>query len=171
MLGNDIFVAFKNKKTALTIAKIAITSGYNVSAVLLSASDLKKTISYYDGGIIICGCHFNDDNINSLIDAIPPQFKVIVVGSVEQLGFCDSQQVFKLAVPLNKADLICYIDMFANSTANSRRTDEEQRIISKAKRFLISHYHMTEPQAHHYLEKKSMDTGLSIVAIARKIVD
>jgi response regulator NasT len=174
MVGNDIFIAFANKKTAMTIAKIILSESFDVSSVVLTANDLKKKISYYDGGIIVCGCRFTDDNINNMIEEIPESFKIILLGTPEQLQYCYDSRLFKLAVPLNKADLVSYLGMLVNKQPRRKgaeqRTQEERMLINKAKRFLISRYQMTEPQAHRYLEKKSMDTGRPLVEIAKSIV-
>ena len=47
---------------------------------------------------------------------------------------------------------------------------EEMRIVNKAKWMLIDHAHMTEPDAHRFIEKKSMDDRLSKRAVAEKII-
>ncbi len=47
----------------------------------------------------------------------------------------------------------------------------EEKIIKRAKSFLIDVYSMTESQAYRYMQKKSMDTGRKLVDIARIILD
>ncbi len=46
----------------------------------------------------------------------------------------------------------------------------EIRIINRAKCLLISELHMTEPQAHRYIEKQAMDTCVSKRVIAEGII-
>ena len=48
---------------------------------------------------------------------------------------------------------------------------EEQRIIDRAKFYLIEKKQMTEDEAHRYIGKQSMDSGISRRRIAERILD
>lgn len=173
MIGNDVFVAFPNKNTALAVAKTAMSAGFNVACAVLSANALRQKLGYYDGGIVICGCRFSDANINELLQDIPETFGIILIGTPDMLNNCDCERAVKLAVPINTAQLVCYMDMLRPEPSNAHRSrsPEDRAIIDKAKRFLINHYNMTEPQAHKYLEKKSMETGRTLAETAKRILN
>ncbi len=173
MLGNDVFIAFSNKKTSLSIAKTAISSGFNAVCAVLTAGGLKQHLGFYGSGIVICGCQFSDENINELLDEIPEGFNIILIGTPAQLAYCDSERAVKLAVPINTGELICYMDMLRSELPESsrKRSDGDRMLIDKAKKFLIMHYNMTEPQAHRFLEKKSMETGRTMAETAKKILN
>ena len=173
MINNDVFIAFSSKKTALSVARIAVSAGFNAAAAVLTAGALKQKLSYYEGGLVICGCEFSDENINELVQEIPEGFNIIVIGTPDKLAYCDSSRVTKLAVPINSGELICYMDMLRPEpqSAHSRRSAQDRAIIDKAKTLLIRHYNMTEPQAHRFIEKKSMETGKTMAEIARKILN
>lgn len=47
---------------------------------------------------------------------------------------------------------------------------EEIRVINRAKMLLISELKMTEPEAHHHIEKQAMDKGISKRAEAEQII-
>ncbi len=53
----------------------------------------------------------------------------------------------------------------------SERVLEERKVIDRAKGRLMDALHMTEKQAHYYIQKKSMDMGRRIVDVAREILD
>ena len=46
----------------------------------------------------------------------------------------------------------------------------EVRIVDRAKCILIQHLEMTERQAHHYIEKQSMDLRQSRIVTAQNIL-
>lgn len=48
---------------------------------------------------------------------------------------------------------------------------EEMRLVNKAKWMLIDHAHMTEPEAHKFIEKKSMDDRMPKRQVAEKIIN
>lgn len=51
------------------------------------------------------------------------------------------------------------------------RTLEERKVIDRAKGRLMDTLHMSEKDAHHFIQKKSMDSGRRIVDVAREILD
>ena len=51
------------------------------------------------------------------------------------------------------------------------RTLEERKVIDRAKGRLMDALHLTEAQAHHHIQKKSMDTGRRIADVAREILE
>ena len=50
------------------------------------------------------------------------------------------------------------------------RTGQEQKLIGKAKEVLMSRNHMTEEQAHKYIQKCSMDSGTNLVETAQMVL-
>ena len=172
MLGNDVFIAFSSKKTIAALIKVARSGGFNIAGAALNAAELKQKISYYESGIIICGCRFSDEDVNNLIEDIPESFGIMVIGKAEQLSYCYAKNAVKLAVPINSSDILAYLEMLRPEipARRSARTPQEQAIIDKAKRRLIELFKMTEPQAHRYIEKTAMNTGKTIVETAIKII-
>ncbi|MFR8010737.1 MAG: ANTAR domain-containing response regulator [Clostridia bacterium] len=47
---------------------------------------------------------------------------------------------------------------------------EEIRLVNRAKLLLIEHLKMSEPEAHHYIEKRAMDTCVKRRTIAENII-
>lgn len=50
-------------------------------------------------------------------------------------------------------------------------TLEERKVIDRAKGRLMDALHYTEAEAHHYIQKKSMDSGRRIAEVARELLD
>lgn len=177
MRNNNIIVAFGNEKTADTVVRMLSIGGIGVSVECTSAAEVRKQMSYFGSGILICGYNMRDSSVISLIDDIPDSFSVILIGNYSQINMCESERVFKLAVPLSKADLIYSVTMLMNMESKYRtsaapvRAESEKALIEEAKRLLIDKYNMNEEQAHRYMQKKSMNTGTKLVEIARIILN
>ena len=64
------------------------------------------------------------------------------------------------------------IDLNVSKSASikSQRSDEEKEIILKAKALLMEKRSMTEPEAHRYMQKRSMDSGFKLISTARLIL-
>lgn len=174
IMNNNIFIAFDNRKTAASIAKILIANGNNVVAISKSSTELMNSLHYYSGGIIITGCVFDGIRNENIIDDIPEDFNLIVLGSKVQIDDFPEGRAFKLSMPLQKNDLICSVEMLMTMDTKYKpvhKNLDDEKIITRAKNLLIDMYSMSEAQAHRYIQKKSMDTGRKLVDIARIILE
>ena len=50
------------------------------------------------------------------------------------------------------------------------RSDADRKLIEDAKALLIARNHMTEEEAHRYLQKSSMDSGTNLVETAQMLL-
>ena len=50
------------------------------------------------------------------------------------------------------------------------RSDADKQVINKAKEILMDKHHMTEPEAHKYLQKCSMESGCNMVEAAEMVL-
>ena len=89
------------------------------------------------------------------------------------------EDVVCLGLPLKVHDLISTLEMMMESLVRRRRKQrlkplersrEEQELIKQAKELLMDRNHMTETDAHRYLQKCSMDSGTNMVETAQMIL-
>ena len=173
-MNDNVFIAFDSKKTAVTITKMLIENGNNVTAVFKSLGELIGALDYYRGGVLITGCSFDGVDADRIAEDVPDNFNIIVIGSRVHLEAVRNERVFKLASPLTKKDIICSVDMLGAVESGRRayyRSGKEEDIIFKAKCTLMDMYSMSEEEAYRYIQKKSMDTGLKKAEIAKIILE
>ncbi len=58
-----------------------------------------------------------------------------------------------------------------NNNKPVRRCPEDEALLSRAKQLLMDRRGMTEEQAHRFLQKQSMDSGMKMVDMARQMLD
>lgn len=90
------------------------------------------------------------------------------------------QGVFTLAKPVSRASMTQGLRWMVAARERMRRFEkkmvpleekaEEIRLVNRAKWLLISELKMTEPDAHHYIEKRAMDQCISKKEIAKDII-
>lgn len=110
------------------------------------------------GVLLLVGGEFYDEIFYKTIDhGVMTMAKPITESSLRQaLGFiCASSARIKRI--MQKQD-----------TVNDKI--EEMRIVNRAKWLLIDHAHMTEPDAHRFIEKKAMDERCSKRTVAERII-
>lgn len=88
--------------------------------------------------------------------------------------------VFTLPKPISKATIIYALNWLESARERLRQFEKksisiedkmtEIRLVNKAKWLLISQLHMSEPDAHRYLEKQAMDRCTSKKNIAEEII-
>ena len=57
------------------------------------------------------------------------------------------------------------------SEVKPRRTAEEEALLARAKEKLMEAKGLTEAQAHRYLQKQSMDHGIRMTEMARRVLE
>lgn len=97
-----------------------------------------------------------------------------VCWKVEDSGVCT------LAKPMTKQGFYSAVKLLTAMTARLSKMEKKQktlqekmtdiRMVNRAKWLLIEHHHMSESDAHYYIEKQAMDTRLSRREIAESII-
>ena len=102
---------------------------------------------------------------------------MLMVAPQSLLDLCGNGDIFTLASPVGKSDLVASVRMLTQighrleRFVRPRRSDEDAAIIEEAKAVLMDRHGMSEEQAHRFLQKKSMDTGSKMVQTARMVLD
>jgi response regulator NasT len=173
-----IIIAFGHSEDSRKIKSILVQHGYEVSLCCTTAA---RVLSVCDdeGGIVICGYRLPDMTCMDLSENLPPSCKILLIASpqrVEETEF-PAGMVF-LPLPLKIPDLLSTLDLMLHGIRKRRRTvrqkpgrsDKDRLIIEKAKGILMERNHMTEPEAHRYLQKCAMDSGNSMADTAAMLI-
>jgi two-component system, response regulator PdtaR len=153
-----------------------------------------------DGGVVICPISLPDMTAREMMNLLPDSFDLLVLITPRQQGMIDGAGVFALTWPLNGPLLVDSARQIletrqllaaltgrqerlyrpdglpdgeyqpaASETAHGRTT-EERKIVEQAKYLLMNRRQISEAEAHRYLQKRSMETGLRLVDVARRII-
>lgn len=174
----NIVVVFPRLDDAKNIRNLLARNGYEVLGVCSTGAQILQIADRLDEGIIICGYRFHDMIYSELRENLPPAFELLLVASAHILESCDMDHVVGLSLPIRIQDLVNTLEMMAGNMYRRRRrlkarpkerSEEEKKIIADAKRLLMERNHMTEEEAHRYMQKCSMDSGNSLVETARMV--
>lgn len=174
-----IIVAFPKAEDAKNIKNLLVRNGFSVAAVCTAGSQAVSQADHFDSGIVICGYKFPDMIYSELRSCLPPGFQMLLMASRHVLAECLEQDVVSLAMPIKVLDLVNTVDMMMQSAQTRRRrgrevpkkrSGEETRLIQEAKCLLMERNHMTEEEAHRYIQKSSMDSGSRMAETAQMIL-
>lgn len=176
----DIIVAFPKIQDAKNLRRLLMRNGYDVNAICDSGAEVMEAVNRLDGGVVISGYRFSDMHYVELNEYLPRGFQLLLLASPEKLADCDVNDLISLAMPFKVQDLLTTLDMMMveyhrwkkkQKKKPAARTGEERKVITAAKELLMERNQMTEDEAHHYIQKLSMDSGNKMAETAEMIIE
>ena len=175
----NIIVAFSRPEDGRNIKNILIKNGIPVTLSCTSGGQVLANTDDLRSGIVICGYRFKDMTCRQLCSELSPQFDLLLLASPSKWSGEDMGRILCLPAPFKACDLVSTVRMIDKMQEEKRRqrkrkpairSEEDQRVIEQAKEILIVRNQMTEPEAHKYLQKCSMDSQTDIVEAARMVL-
>lgn len=177
-MGN-ILISMPKVDDANKIAGIIRSAGLMLDVeVCQTGAEILRTVNDRDFGVVICTKRLKDMSVSELAGYLPEFFGMIVLTSDPSVEL-SREGCVKLLYPFKGRDLIATIDLLTTSfirprrkkkTGPKQRSDEERRIIDRAKAVLMDRNAMMEPEAFRYLQKSSMDCGRSLLETAQMVI-
>lgn len=176
---NKVIVVFPKKETAMNIRNLLVRGGIQVAAICTTGAQVMKFVDVMEEGIIICGYKMVDMMYSDIRAYLPSTFEILLVATPDKWRDGLAEGVIGLSVPIKVYDLLNTVEMMIENmerAAKKRRKEKRyrdpkhQKVIQEAKELLMGRNHMTEEEAHHYLQKSSMDSGTNIVETAYMVL-
>ena len=174
-----IIVAFPGTDNARNIKNVLVRNGFSVRAACTTGAQVIELAEDYTDGIVICGYRLIDMLYEELHDCLPKEMQMLLLASPQYLDGVDKEKIICLSMPLKVHELIDTVGMLTRSMDHRRRrrrltprerSPEEEGLILEAKKLLMERNHMTETQAHKYLQKCSMDSGTNLAETAAMVL-
>lgn len=176
----NIILAFPKPDDARSIKAVLVKNGLPVSVVCSTVDKVLMHADNLNSGIIVSGYRLADATYHRIARNMPRNFELLLIASPARWsGEPRKENVEYLATPFKTIDLIKIIrtaEARQNEKRRQRRktpvkrSEEEQKLIDTAKQLLMEKNNLTEPEAHRYLQKISMDSGVSFVEAAGKAI-
>jgi len=176
----DIIVAFPKLEDAEKLRKLLIRNGYDAGTACDSGAKAISAASRLDGGVVICGYKFSDMHYFEINDYLPKGFQMLLLASPVKLADCSGSGIMCLAMPFKIHDLLATLELMMVQYDRWRkkqkhkpkaRPENEKKIITRAKELLMERNKMTEEEAHHYIQKTSMDSATNMAETAQMIIE
>lgn len=170
-------MAFEGEKGAGRIRDIIENAGLAECFICHSGAEVKRLVHKQGVSTVVCGYKLRDETAESLFADLPLNCSMLVIAVQNMLDLIESDDIFKLAAPVSRNDLLASVWMLLQAGHRMekfigfQRCEEARETIEKAKGVLMDRHGMTEEQAHRFLQKKSMDSGAKLVQIAQLVLD
>lgn len=171
----NIIVVLPKLDDAKGIKNVLVRGGFQVTGVCTTGA---QAISLADGlndGIIICSYKLMDMVYSQVYECLPTGFEMLLMASAHLLSECEGSGIVCLSMPLKVGDLLSTVGMMTEGIERRRRkakmkpkvrNAEDEAAIKEAKELLMGRNHLSEEEAHRYLQKCSMDSGTNMVETA-----
>ena len=176
---NSIIVVLPKPEDGKSIRNLLSRHGYDVTAVCTQGSQVLNYIDMMNDGIIVSGYKFSDMYYFDLKNSLPEGFDMLLLASQRVCSECGDRDIVCVSMPLKVHDLIATLSMMCEAQIRLKkkrkqkpqpRSEEDRLLITKAKELLMDRNHMTEVEAHRYLQKCSMDSGTGMVETAQMVI-
>ncbi len=176
----SVIVALPKIEDAKNIKNVLVRNGIPVAGACTTGAQVLALTDSLNDGIIICGYKMTDMIYAQLREYLPSDFEILVLASRQVIsGGMVEGDVMCLAMPLKVHELIGTVDMMVQAAERRKRkkkavprerNTQEVKIIREAKEVLMGRNHMTEEEAHRYIQKCSMDSGTNMVETAQMVL-
>ena len=172
-----LLLVFETEKTGSRIKEMIETAGLAECFLCHSAAEAKRLVHSKSIFAAVCGYKFQDETAESLFEDLPDSCYGLVLAPQSILVLIGNERLFKLVAPVSRGDLLAAVGMLLQASAQedrtvrSGRTRKERETIDAAKQLLIAQMSMSEEQAHRYLQKRSMDSGIKMFKTAHMVLD
>lgn len=176
----SIIIAFPKLSDGQKIRAMLVRNGYEVDAVYNSAAQVISLINELDGGIVITGYRLPDMQYAEFAECFPKNFSMLLMASAARLVDVEGDNIISITMPLKLQELLGTVEMMSSQYRQQRRKEKEKKrgqrsekekvMIDRAKSVLMERNHMTEEEAHRYIQKTSMNNGNSFLETAEMIL-
>ena len=169
---NSIIVVLPKPEDGKSIRNLLSRHGYDVTAVCTQGSQVLNYIDMMNDGIIISGYKFSDMYYFDLKNSLPEGFDMLLLASQRVCSECGDRDIVCVSMPLKVHDLMNTLEMMCmNQTRRRKKLRAKPKQRSEAeKTILMERNHMTEEEAHRYIQKCSMDSGTSLTETAEMVI-
>lgn len=176
---SNIIVVFPKLEDAKNIKNLLVRHGYDVTAVCTLGAQALNYTDHMSEGVVVCGYRFADMLYSDLKEELPPGFEILLLASERVLANAGALGVIAVSMPLKVHDFLETMELIDHRIARKRkkrrekpktRSQNDKAMIDKAKLLLMERNHLTEEEAHRYIQKHSMDSGNNMAEMAEMIL-
>ena len=170
-----VIVVFDSDRSTGRICDMLQSAGVAECVPCRSGGEARRNASKYHIDVVICGFRLPDGSGEELFEDLPESASMLMIAPQSQLDLVN-EEIFRLPAPISRGDLLASVRMVLQMSRRlarlirPRRSDEDQDLIAQAKNLLMERNGLTEEQAHRFLQKKSMDSGVNLIQTARLVL-
>ncbi|MCL1963837.1 MAG: ANTAR domain-containing protein [Firmicutes bacterium] len=182
----SVLIVSGSEKNTEFLTDLFNAAGLHQIAALRTCGEARRLLLERDFDLVLVSAPLRDESGESLSRQIASKGVSQVILAVQSEYFdavsaaCEDDGVLTIAKPVNKAVFWSALKLAQSAQSRLKRAQAENarlkqkiediRIVDRAKCILISYMHMSEKEAHRYIEKQAMDMRSTKRMIAEGIL-
>ncbi len=196
----QVIIAFADQAAATKVRTLLINSGLPVRGTCQTGAQiLQMAADTLGGGVVVCPIRFQDMTAQELISLLPEDFDLLVFVTSRQQTQIFGSGIFTLTQPVTAATIVGSVRQLLETrqlklsqvahavsevqppakpqayepeqaNAGINRSTDDKKMIDQAKYLLMNRRRMSEQDAHRYLQRRSMETGINMIDLAMRIL-
>lgn len=172
----EIIVASQNPQAADRIRAILQSEHVFVSNIYRSGAEVLSFASIRPDAVVICG-KLPDMSAAALASTLPNGFDTVWLVPSGEPQTVYVSNLIALQMPLNRMEFLSTVRMLAASERDCARprkvlrTEEETVILHEAKMRLMERHRFSEREAHKFLQRRAMESGMRLLDVARLVTE
>ena len=173
----NVVVVFPKLEDAKNLRNLLARNGYHVAAVCTTGAQALHCADGLVNGVIVSAYKLPDMMYSEIKEYMPAGFEMVLLASRNRLEEC--RNVVTVPMPFAVRDFFNTMDMVSQSVLRRKkkmrqqpveRKEVDRKVIEEAKAVLMSRNHLTEEEAHRYIQKCSMESGNNMVETAQMLL-
>lgn len=173
----NVVVVFPRMEDARKVKNLLARNGYQAVAVCTTGAQALHCADGLVNGIMVSAYKLPDMMYTELKEYLPAGFEMVLLVSENYAGEC--ADVITVPMPFAVRDFLNTMEMTAQTVYRRKRQmksrpvqrdEKEKEVIQEAKAMLMTRNHMTEEEAHRYIQKYSMESGNNMTETAQMLL-
>ena len=167
-----IIVASYADQSRERVSRLLASAGFGAIRCCSSGGEVRRAVQESRGGVVVLVGQLRDCTPDSLAWDIHDQAHILLIARPEVLDQCEYPELFRLTLPCSGHEIAGAVEMLAQLRQRQlpKRTGREKALIEQAKTCLMKRDGLSEPEAHHRLQKYAMDHGMKMVDYAARLL-
>lgn len=174
-----ILVVLPKAQDSKKIRDLLIAHGFSNTVSCQNGASALGEANRHHNGLIISGYRLSDMYYTQLVENMPDFYEVLLIGSANTVSEAGAG-IMAITTPIKVYDLLNTVESMmaqverrfkkVKKQKKKQRSEREENYIKNAKLLLMDRNHLSEEDAHRYLQKCSMDNGISMVETAQMLL-
>ena len=168
-----IVVVSQSEDSRNKLYRLLTSSGFQVFRSCSSGSELRRALSESEDCVVVMIGFTPDCKPDELMWDYKDSIQILLIAKQAVLENIESPEIFRLQMPASGQAVIGAVEMLSQLHRRQmpRRAGPEKELVEQAKAILMKQLHLTEPEAHHLLQKQAMDHSTKMAEYAARIVE
>ena len=138
--------------------------------VCASGAEVIRMARQLGSAMVICGFHLPDMTADTLAAELRGTAVLLVIARASYLDLCGGENLYKLPLPATHAEFMASLRLLLDFESTHLRHpvsgsgEEAQQLLMDVNR-------MSEEEAHRFLQRRAMDSGMKLAEAARWVVE